>query len=202
MTKRTVTRSARFDGTVGTDGKRRTQVGDKKKVHGVVVEGMIAKIVLPKGYTDREVPARKGQAALPYQEFQFELTDHRQSGRRSYLLINSFLGQEAAGTQVTAKMKVGLKSIFEKGREFHVYYLKLDPTNESPTHEVQVAQNDLVNQNGLDAGAVRHELGMDPEVAKRKFLFCDASMLNPNMEGGIFLVPIGKLNELAAATRS
>tara|TARA_B100000508_G_scaffold113122_1_gene91654 strand:+ start:912 stop:1454 length:543 start_codon:yes stop_codon:yes gene_type:complete len=140
-TKRTVTRRERFKpGFDEESGVRRTKINDREKTHTPKAENLIVEFELPTEFTRRDTKGGDGSGnngGIPYQEYQLPIND-------GYVLINSFLGEEVAGTAVIAKVKVGEKQIRRKGKPpFKVYYLKFEPSNEAPDHELAVAPHDL-----------------------------------------------------------
>lgn len=205
--QRTVTRNRapKWNNTVDRQGRRHsTGKGGKRRRSVPVIEGIVAVIELPQGFTPRNT---RGQLNHPdginYEEYQLLITDHHNPAKDSFVKINSFLGPDAAGKKVKAKIKVGTEEHSVPGKDgtFIVYYLKIEPVDEDElvTHHIEIFRNRLAIDDAISMyGAVTHELGMDPEISREKVLMCDAAHLNPNMDGAIMIVSEEALSRLEA----
>jgi hypothetical protein len=181
--KRTVIRQARvgFDKTTGV---RRTTVEKRghtdKKVHNPVdgLDRLIVKISLPSKFEARTIPAKGDRVAIDYEEYQIPCSGS--SG--AFIKMNAFFGPQAAGTTVTAQVKIGLQTISRKNREggqteIENFYLKVEPTIKAVTHTLQIDVNGLAVDDAIKAG----EIGV---------VVIDLSTVNPNVSGGFIVKPI------------
>lgn len=171
---RKVTRN-KFRPTNGVDekGERRTKVGDDKQVTNTPeLEGLIVEITLPTTFHKRTVPGKGDRAAIDYQEYHIPVTD-------GYVKVNSFVGEEAAGTTLIAKVKVGEALVKKRGKEsIRNYYLKVESTDEmTPTHKLEV------DGNGLKTIEVRSS----NDGRAHTFLLSD---VNPTLAGGIIVTEL------------
>lgn len=149
-------------------GVRQTRVGNNKKVHQPLIDNMIVEFALPAKFIAREVPAKGDKPAIPYQEFRAHVNG-------GYVLINSFLGEDAAGTTVKVKAKIGEKTIRNGKETFQVYYLKFeDAGDQAVTHTLAIAT---------------HQAAVDTAMKVRTNRVFDLSHLT-NMDGAIIVSSI------------
>jgi len=207
--QRTVTRNRKpkWDGKTDHQGRRHsTGKGGKRRRSVPVLEGIVAMIELPQGFTSRNTRGQIDHSeGVNYEEYQLRITDHHNPTKNSFIKMNSFLGPDAAGKKVKAKIKVGTEEHSVPGSDvkFTVYYLKLEPVaeNELVTHVVEVRGNRLAIDDAIaELGAVTHELGMDPSISRERVLICDAAHLNPDMDGGILIASAEAIAHLEQST--
>lgn len=174
MSNLTVKRRPHFkEGFDEETGERRTKVGDRQKTHVPQAEGLIVEFSLPSEFCRRDTKGGDGSGkngGIPYQEYRLPIND-------GYILVNSFLGEEAAGNIVVCKMKVGRKTIRGNGKTFEVFYLKAEPTTDAVDHQLVVAPHDLALEDRIA------EMGGDTIV----FALGD---LNDGHQGGILVKPL------------
>lgn len=187
----------KWNQTLDKKGVRRSEVGKKRRTSVPLIADMIITLELPKEFEARNTKGPKG-GGIDYQEFKLSITDHHDPARASYIKINSFLGEAAAGQKVLCRAKLGTETHRVKGEEgeFTVFYLKLESVQEGAeeTHAVQVLRNRLAIDDAVEQlDAVVYKPEMDLGEHNDQVMVFDASVLNLNMDGAILVASAAAL---------
>ena len=174
-TARKVTRPAR-DGYNEATGVRRTTVvkGDRtdKKVHLPQITDLIVEITLPAKFAKRDTKGGRG-GGIPYEEYQQPCSG---TTGKEFIKMNSFVGPEAAGTTIVAKVKIGLQNVNQDGTAISNYYIKVEDANgAAPTHTLQIDLNGLAVEDTQEAEGIK---------------VIDLSDANPNVYGGFIVTKL------------